>query len=138
MTQTQGTVVTQNPPQGGQSGGIPVSDVAVPVVQSTQATQEITGQVPEVIPQPVSEVPVTQQVVQEASPQVSAPIVSPVPSQEKGFLDSMIDKGASAIASMTGQPDPFTGQTNTSQTTPVIASNPQQVQPQQGFFGKLR
>jgi hypothetical protein len=53
---------------------------------------------------------VIQQTAPESVSQVSVSADSPAPSQEKGFLDSMIDKGASAVASMTGQPDPFTVQ----------------------------
>ncbi|MDR2191115.1 MAG: hypothetical protein LBP53_08380 [Candidatus Peribacteria bacterium] len=85
----------------------------------------------------VSEVPV--QPVPENAPAVSAQTVSvqPTASQEKGFLDTMIDKGASTIASMTGQPDPFTGQGGTPSAT-LSATEAQPAPSASGFFGKLR
>lgn len=110
MTQTQATASTQNPSQNGQSGGIPISDVAAPVIQSVQEPQQVVVQSPEITLSTDSSAPVIQQTAPESVSQVSVSADSPAPSQEKGFLDSMIDKGASAVASMTGQPDPFTVQ----------------------------
>ncbi|MDR0650003.1 MAG: hypothetical protein LBG59_00935 [Candidatus Peribacteria bacterium] len=105
----------QDPIQSSQSNGQAVPETPVQAV-------------PEASVQLVPESPV------QPAPEAS---VQPVPVQEKSFLDSMIDKGASAVASMTGQPDPFTGQANANVVT-TPASNAQPPESQPGFFGKLR
>jgi hypothetical protein len=90
----------------------------------TQIQDPVQAQVQGQPPQSTGPLPVETPSPSSTVPTISSPTIplesleqQPMSTPEKSFVDTMIDKGARAVASFTGQPDPLTGQGTTGQGT---------------------
>jgi len=114
------------------------------MTQTQDQTQIPAGVQEPVVQQSVVQQPVVQQPVVQIPPELQEPPlqVQPMPPQpqpqlappQPSFVDAWIEKGVKAVASMTGNPDPVTGEGGKSLQSGTSSAS---AEPQKGFFGKF-